>query len=110
VIGQAKFGTRNSACTAKGLNAPETISVGGGHLVVADSSNARVLIYNKIPTKDGAKANIVLGQNNFKTCVTLNNGSGSSGAPSAANFSLSGRGMEPTGRELSSPTRTRAGC
>ena len=87
VVGQAKFGTRNSACTAKGMNAPETISVGGGKLVVADSSNSRVLIFKKIPKKNGQKADIVLGQNNFNTCVTLNNGTGTSGAPSAANFS-----------------------
>ncbi len=87
VVGQAKFGTRNSACTANGMNAPETISAAGGKLVVADSSNARVLIFKKIPKKNGAKANIVLGQNNFTTCVTLNNGKGVSGAPSDANFS-----------------------
>ena len=87
VIGQAKFGTRNSACTAFGLNAPETLSIGGGHLVVADSSNARVLIYNRVPGISGQRASLVLGQNNFKTCVTLNNGTGASGSPSAANFS-----------------------
>lgn len=87
VVGQAKFGTQNFACTAKGMNAPETISVAGGKLVVADSSNSRVLIFKKIPTKNGQKANIVLGQNNFKTCVLLNNGKGVSGAPSDANFS-----------------------
>src|SRR6202451_441241 len=87
VVGQAKFGTQNGSCTAKGLAAPETISVGGGKLVVADSDNARVLIFKKIPKKNGQKANIVLGQNNFTTCVTLNNGKGASGAPSAANFS-----------------------
>ena len=55
--------------------------------MVADSANARVLIFKKIPKKNGQKADIVLGQNNFKTCVTLNNGTGASGAPSAANFS-----------------------
>jgi hypothetical protein len=87
VVGQAKFGTRNGTCSAKGLDAPETISVGGGKLVVADSDNARVLIFKKIPKKNGQKANIVLGQNNFTTCVELNNGKGAPGAPSAANFS-----------------------
>ena len=87
VIGQAKFGTRNFGCTAKALSAPETLSAAGGKLVVADSSNARVLIYKKIPKKNGQKASIVLGQNNFTTCVGLNNGTGASGAPSAANFS-----------------------
>lgn len=87
VIGQANFGTQTSGCTANALSAPETLAVAGGKLVVADSSNARVLIYKKIPKKNGAKASIVLGQNNFTTCVTLNNGTGASGSPSAANFS-----------------------
>lgn len=87
VIGQAKFGTRNFSCTATGLSAPETISVGRGKLVVADSSNSRVLIYNRIPTRNGQKPNIVLGQGNLATCVALNNGKGVSGSPSAANFS-----------------------
>ena len=87
VVGQAKFGPVNGTCSAKGFDAPETISVGAGKLVVADSDNARVLIFKKIPKKNGQKADIVLGQNNFKTCVTLNNGTGTSGAPSAANFS-----------------------
>ena len=87
VIGQAKFGTRNTSCSATGLSAPETLAVAGGKLVVADSSNARVLIYKKIPKKNGSKPNIVLGQNNFTTCVTLNDGTGTSGSPSAANLS-----------------------
>ena len=87
VLGQANFGTRDTSCAATGLSAPETLSAGGGKLVVADSSNARVLIYKKIPKKNGQKPNIVLGQNNFTTCVLLNNGTGASGSPSAANFS-----------------------
>jgi len=87
VIGQKTFGTRNGACSAIGMSAPETLSVGGGKLVVTDSSNSRVLIYKKIPKKSGAKPSIVLGQQNLKTCVELNNGNGVSGAPSAANFS-----------------------
>ena len=87
VIGQKKFGTRDDACSATGMSAPETISAAGGKLVVADSSNSRVLIYKKIPKKNGAKPSIVLGQKNFTTCVALNNGSGVSGPPSNANFS-----------------------
>jgi hypothetical protein len=87
VIGQANFGTENSACTASGLSAPETISVAQGKLVVADSSNSRVLIFNTIPKTNGHKANIVLGQGNLTTCVALNNGKGVEGSPTAANFS-----------------------
>ena len=87
VLGQKKFGTRTEACGATGMSAPETLSVGGGKLVVTDSDNARVLIYKKIPKKSGAKPDIVLGQKNLNTCVVLNNGNGVPGAPSAANFS-----------------------
>jgi hypothetical protein len=87
VLGQKKFGTRTQACGATGMSAPETLSVGGGKLVVTDSDNSRVLIYKKIPKKSGAKPDIVLGQKNLTTCVELNNGNGVPGAPSAANFS-----------------------
>lgn len=86
VIGQPGFGTRDSACSPTGMSAPETLAVAGNKLVVADSSNSRVLIYKKIPTKNGAAPDIVLGQQNLSTCVTLNNGSGATGAPTAANF------------------------
>src|SRR5271170_2760232 len=34
VLGQKKFGTRTQACGATGMSAPETLSVGGGKLVV----------------------------------------------------------------------------
>lgn len=80
VVGQSGFGNRVSTCTRTGMSAPETATVGGGKLIVPDSSNSRVLIFNKIPTKNGAKANIVLGQPNFTSC-TENQG----GAPSAKN-------------------------
>ena len=93
MIGQANFGTRDSACTATGLSAPETISVAQGKLVVADSSNARVLIFNQIPTTNGHKANIVLGQGNFTTCVrsTMER---SFGFADRRKLQLSGRSMD----------------
>ena len=87
VLGQASFGQSNASCSPSGMSAPETISVGGGKLVVADSSNSRVLIYKKIPTKNGQAPDIVLGQGNLKTCVALNNGKGSAGSANAMNFS-----------------------
>jgi hypothetical protein len=86
VVGQAGFGTNVDSCAAGGLKHPESIAVAKGKLVVGDSSNNRVLIWNKIPTTDGQPPDLVLGQNNSTTCVTNNNGSGAAGAPSAANF------------------------
>jgi uncharacterized protein (DUF736 family) len=87
VIGQAAFGTNSSACAAVGLDSPESIAVAAsGKLVVGDSNNNRVLIWNKIPTTNGQPPDLVLGQNNPSTCVKNNDGTGVSGAPSAANF------------------------
>ena len=37
----------------------------GGKLIVADSNNNRVLIWNTIPTTNGAPADVVLGQGDF---------------------------------------------
>lgn len=42
---------------------------GTGRLFVADQGNDRVLIYNSIPTQNGANADIVLGQPNFTSQV-----------------------------------------
>ena len=44
-----------------------------GKLLIADASNHRVLIYNSIPTANGAPANLVLGQPNFLTATPGNN-------------------------------------
>jgi uncharacterized protein (DUF736 family) len=86
VVGQAAFGMNSEACAAVGFDHPESIAVAKGKLVVGDSSNNRVLIWNKIPTTNGQPPDLVLGQNNSTTCVINNNGSGAAGAPSAANF------------------------
>ena len=40
-----------------------------GRLYVADTQNNRVLIFNRIPTSNGAAADVVLGQPNFTTFV-----------------------------------------
>ena len=68
VVGQAGFGSAATACTQTGLNEPESIEVAGGKLIVADSNNNRILIWNTIPTSNGTPADVVLGQNSFTTC------------------------------------------
>lgn len=64
--------------TASTLNSPNDVKFMGNKLVVADSSNHRVLIWNTIPTVNGQSADLVLGQTDFTT-NTANNGGISSG-------------------------------
>lgn len=49
------------------LSSPAGVSLDGGRLVVADSSNNRVLVWNQIPTKNAAPADQVIGQPGFLT-------------------------------------------
>jgi hypothetical protein len=70
VIGQSDFGMSGTACTATGLNEPESFIVVDGKLIIADSGNNRVLIWNQIPTTNGKAADLVVGQNSFTTCFS----------------------------------------
>jgi hypothetical protein len=76
VIGQASF-TRSRANpgteTASGLKGTVGIAVAGSKLIVADTNNNRVLIWNSEPTTSGQPADVVLGQPNFTT-MTANTG------------------------------------
>jgi hypothetical protein len=69
VVGQAGFGLSVAECTQSGLSSPESIETIDGKLIVTDSDNNRVMIWNTIPASDGALADIVLGQNSFTSCV-----------------------------------------
>ncbi len=75
VIGQSAFTTNTSGTTASKLNGPRGIYSNGTMLLIADSGNNRVLVYNSIPVTNNAPANIVLGQPNFTTKAS---GSGTS--------------------------------
>jgi hypothetical protein len=65
VVGQTDFGLNASTCSQSGLDQPYSIEVTGGKLIVADSGNNRILIWNTIPTTNGANADLVLGQSDF---------------------------------------------
>ena len=67
VVGQPDFETSSPRTTADGLRGPQGVWIDSGRLFVADTLNGRILIYNSIPTSDGASANIVLGQPDFET-------------------------------------------
>jgi hypothetical protein len=65
VIGQPDFTSKVAQTTQDGLHEPEGIWSDGSRLVVADEGNSRVLIWNTIPTSNGAPADVVIGQSDF---------------------------------------------
>ncbi len=65
VLGQTSF-TAGGAATGSGLNAPRGVHYDGKRLYVADSGNNRVLIWNGLPSSDGARPDLVLGQADLK--------------------------------------------
>jgi NHL repeat len=80
VLGQADFsgGLANRGADAPGsdtLNWCYGVTIAGGRLFVADTGNRRVLMWNGIPERNGAHADLVLGQADF-TCRDENAGQG----------------------------------
>ena len=75
VVGQPNFNTgtvpTNGTPSATTMNGPQGVWIQNGKLYVADTQNNRILIYNKIPTTNGAPADVVLGQPNFTTFVQV---------------------------------------
>lgn len=69
VVGQTSFTNTAPACSASGLNYPESGILVGTKLIVADSANNRILIWNQVPTTNGAPADIVLGQGTMSSCA-----------------------------------------
>jgi uncharacterized protein (TIGR03437 family) len=61
-------GTYPQRCEST-LNFPRFALSDGTRLFVADGGNDRVLIFNSIPTNNGAKADFVLGQPDFQTDI-----------------------------------------
>jgi hypothetical protein len=69
-LGQADFcsGLANrgrNAAGAETLNWDYGVAICGDRLVVADTGNRRVLVWNKIPRTNGAPEDLVLGQRDF---------------------------------------------
>jgi hypothetical protein len=70
VLGQADFAAglanRGSAAPAADtLNWSYGVAICDGHLVVADTGNRRILVWDTIPEANGAPADLVLGQRDF---------------------------------------------
>ncbi|RLD24702.1 MAG: hypothetical protein DRI71_01775 [Bacteroidetes bacterium] len=70
VIGQPNFTSSTPGLSATNLAFPGYVTVTPDNkLLIADITNNRVLIYNSIPTSNGAAANAVLGQGDFNSNV-----------------------------------------
>ena len=67
VLGQPNFTTSDIGLSQTGLRTPTAVASDGQILAVADTDNNRVLIWKSIPQTNGAPADIVLGQTDFKT-------------------------------------------
>lgn len=97
VIGQPTFSTNTlnyGGASAASLNNPAAVVCINDRLVVADKFNHRILIFNSIPTSNGASADVVIGQTNFSNITA--NGGGSIGA----NTLNSPGGLATDGRRL----------
>ena len=66
VVGQSSFVTgsinQGGSAAANTLRSPAQTLVVNGKLLIADSQNNRVLVFNAIPTTDNASADVVIGQ------------------------------------------------
>jgi hypothetical protein len=73
VVGQSDFTHRTipggNTPNSKSMRGPQGVWIQNGKLFVADTQNHRVLIWNSIPTSNGAAADVVLGQKDFNTFV-----------------------------------------
>ncbi len=66
VIGQPDFTSNSSGISSTKMYYPSAVYSDGTRLFVTDNNN-RVLIYNSIPTTNGASADVVVGQPDFAT-------------------------------------------
>lgn len=70
VIGQEDLDASLASCSASGLNSPAAMFIVNDKLLVADTENNRVLIWNSVPNNtDGTPADLVLGQNTMDRCA-----------------------------------------
>ncbi len=72
VVGQSDMTTGTTgACNTVGLDDPdEGVWIYNNKLIVSSKDDRRVLIWNSVPTTNGASADVVLGQADFISCGT----------------------------------------
>ena len=84
VVGQSDMSSylpnvNQTTPSATTLSGPAGVALDGSHLIVADTENHRVLIWNAVPTTNGVAADIVLGQTSFSV-RSPNHGNGDANA------------------------------
>jgi hypothetical protein len=89
VIGQPDFSKRNRnqgevSPTAASLDLPTGVAFVGSKLVVSDQNNNRLLVFNSVPTSNGALADVVIGQSVFTSSAI--NRTGSTTIPSSVSL------------------------
>ena len=65
VLGQPDFVKTDRGRSASGMRLPTAVATDGQRLVVADTDNNRVLIWNSIPATNNQPADVVIGQRDF---------------------------------------------
>ncbi len=96
VIGQTGFtGSSSLGCTSNGLNPADSgLLYVNGKLFIADAGRNRVLVFNGIPSTNGAAADYVLGQSSLTSCLSNQGGS------PAANTLTAVTGLASDGQRL----------
>ena len=69
VLGQSDFAGSTATVSQSGLRQPRSVWSDGQRLIVSDSGNNRVLIWNSVPITNGLAADVVIGQTNFNTAT-----------------------------------------
>jgi hypothetical protein len=77
VLGQADFTTDTIGTARDKMRTPTAVATNGLQLVVADTDNNRLLIWNSIPVTNNQPPDVVLGQQDF-TSSGINYGRGAS--------------------------------
>lgn len=80
VIGQPNFTSfvqpdltqKNATPTASNLQSPVSVTTDATHMYVSDFAQSRVLIWNTIPTTNGAPADVAVGQVDLMTAISNN--------------------------------------
>lgn len=74
VLGQENFTTSRvvNPPTASSLRGPQGVWIQGSRVMVADTNNNRVLIWNSFPTRNNQAADVVVGAPDFTTRIEIN--------------------------------------
>lgn len=102
VLGQADFVSRDNGCRPNRLREPQGAAITpDGKILVADTSNNRVLVWNSPPQANGQPPDIVLGQAHASTCAPNDAiGDGRATAAPAAHTLRSPTGVWSDGRRV----------